>query len=894
MFNSAEKFSNMFMFSFNCFSVINDVLLRELRLKQVGIIYSHALYNQIIKRLTNSFVGKMLKSSYLFEVALTLDWDYDGFPLSLKRLYAQNTISQMIALINRIREIAYRSTEKKTLACNATIKFKLGKSVRIYNNINFLNLVRSLYLNKVFFRQLKGAVAGGKIETKVSLPSQANPNFRAYRSGRILLAFELSLHLTSNRCFTTHIDNKSTYIDKSLTKDIKSQFNSKQWITIKQKKLLIKYIENCQIHLSALSINKDSSKRIFYFMELLLNSLLFQVYAVEILSANKGSKSAGIDGKVLKTTSESKLEFLQELKNFRNRKPLPLKRVYTSKENGEKRPISIPSITDCLVQQLFVLVLDPLIEANSDVHSYGFRKGRSPVMAIGDIQKNLQSKLRKGSRNLEPVFIWDAVIKKCFDSINHYWLLKNAPFPPKYKYILKNWLKLGHIEFETNVELTNDTGILQGGIISPLLMNFTLNGMEDLINNEIVKYQKVVPRSRLKGSSKDETKLHFFHKLSDGNFKERQISCRFFRYAEDFIIICSSSRLLSSIQIITKEFLQQRGLEIHSNKSRTFLLKINQPCDFLGYTFVYFIRTKSIRNKLLHRNKKPEYRLHGRPRLSVHPSKSAIKSFKSRLKKLLKQNQNISAYRLIALLNPRIRGWTNYYSFSNAHGVLSSLRNWIYRRLSIWMKRKHPKSSRTWLNKHYFLMENLSKEHDLENNPEVIEYISKITSMKQVQQNKWNFYGITRKSAEGYTYKIPRINVMLWPTSIKEVAVATAFVPKKNLLTCSYYLNQNKWLKEREKLEFLHQNKENKLFSPLWKKDSGLCYLCKTSLADELASFENNTEIHHIISFAEGGSNQKFNLALTHKSCHKNWHQEYSIQASNKKENCTKNRQKFK
>ena len=218
-------------------------------------------------------------------------------------------------------------------------------------------------------------------------------------------------------------------------------------------------------------------------------------------------------------------------------------------------------------------------------------------MAIGDIQKNLQSKIRKGSRSLEPVFIWDADINKCFDSINHDWLLKNVPFPSKYKYILKNWLKLGHIEFKTNVELTNDTGIPQGGIISPLLMNFTLNGMEDLINNEIVEYQKVVPINRLKGSFKDETKLYLFHKLSDGNFKERQISWRFFRYAGDFIIICSSSRLLSSIQRITKEFLQQRGLEIHPSRSKTFLFKINQPFDFLSYTFVYLIRTKSIRRR---------------------------------------------------------------------------------------------------------------------------------------------------------------------------------------------------------------------------------------------------------------------------------------------------------
>lgn len=70
-------------------------------------------------------------------------------------------------LVNRIREIAYRGTEKKTLACNAIIKFKLGNPVKIYININFLSPVRSLYWNKIFFRQLKNVAAGGKIKTKV-------------------------------------------------------------------------------------------------------------------------------------------------------------------------------------------------------------------------------------------------------------------------------------------------------------------------------------------------------------------------------------------------------------------------------------------------------------------------------------------------------------------------------------------------------------------------------------------------------------------------------------------------------------------------------------------------------------------------------------------------------
>jgi hypothetical protein len=84
MFNNVEKFLNMFIFSINCLIARNDVSLRELRLKQVGIIKPHTLYNPIIKRPTYFLIGRMLKSSYSFEAALTLDWDYDGFPVNLK------------------------------------------------------------------------------------------------------------------------------------------------------------------------------------------------------------------------------------------------------------------------------------------------------------------------------------------------------------------------------------------------------------------------------------------------------------------------------------------------------------------------------------------------------------------------------------------------------------------------------------------------------------------------------------------------------------------------------------------------------------------------------------------------------------------------------------------
>jgi len=348
----------------------------------------------------------MLKSSYSIEAALTLDWNYNSFFQNSKRLYAQNMVSQITMLINRIKEIAYRSTEKKTLACNAIIKPKLGNLVRIYIYENFLNPARTLYLNKIPLKKLFNITAGGKIKTKAKSLFQSNLNSCVYRSGKNLLAFELSRnYLITKRFFTIRKNSKSDYIDKSLTDDIKSQLNSKKWITIKQKKLLIQHIEKCQTNLFALTTkNKSSMMKTFYVVEVLLNSLLFQVYTVEIFSANKSSKSVFIDCTTSNNKIQKKLVCLKKLRKFRKRKPLPLKIIYISKKSDEKRFISIPFIIDYLIQQLFILILNPIIEVNSDSHSYGSRKGRSPIMAIGDIQKNLQSKIRKGF-TLESTFV---------------------------------------------------------------------------------------------------------------------------------------------------------------------------------------------------------------------------------------------------------------------------------------------------------------------------------------------------------------------------------------------------------------------------------------------------------------------------------------------------------
>jgi RNA-directed DNA polymerase len=147
------------------------------------------------------------------------------------------------------------------------------------------------------------------------------------------------------------------------------------------------------------------SKKIKYYFEFYIHTLLFQIYAIESLAQNSGSKTCGIDGKILENNFISKFMLLQELKVFKNNKSLPLRRIYIPKVDHSMRPISIPTIKDRAVQQLFLLLLDPIIESHSDIYSFGFRKGRSQIMALGILQKGLQSKSVMDIRNIDTQYI---------------------------------------------------------------------------------------------------------------------------------------------------------------------------------------------------------------------------------------------------------------------------------------------------------------------------------------------------------------------------------------------------------------------------------------------------------------------------------------------------------
>ena len=200
---------------------------------------------------------------------------------------------------------------------------------------------------------------------------------------------------------------------------------------------------------------------------ILTTSFYAKCLAIKRVTDNKGGKTPGID-KVLWRTNRQKEKAIDLLKR-RGYKPQPLKRIHIPKKAGGKRPLSIPAMKDRAMQCLWHQALVPVAEERADPNAYGFRPKRSPQDAM-EACFNLLCRQRCSQ------WILEFDIHKCFDSIDHDWLLDNIPMD---KQILKKFLKAGFMESGQTFHSTQGTP--QGGIISPTLAIMALSGIEKAV-----------------------------------------------------------------------------------------------------------------------------------------------------------------------------------------------------------------------------------------------------------------------------------------------------------------------------------------------------------------------------------------------------------------------------
>lgn len=236
------------------------------------------------------------------------------------------------------------------------------------------------------------------------------------------------------------------------------------------------HVNRLQIRIAKATVKGDKNKvkRLQY---LLTHSFYAKAYAVKKVTSNKGKNTSGVDKK-LWSTPASKMKAVLAL-NDKFYRAKPLRRVFIEKKGkNKKRPLGIPTMYDRAMQTLYALALEPVAETTGDHISFGFRKGRSAKDACEQIFCVL-------ARKCSPTWILEGDIKGCFDNINHGWLQANIPMD---KRIMKQFLKSGFI-YEGNLFPT-DTGSPQGGAISSLYANMTLDGLEKLIQDKYHRNSK--------------------------------------------------------------------------------------------------------------------------------------------------------------------------------------------------------------------------------------------------------------------------------------------------------------------------------------------------------------------------------------------------------------------
>lgn len=370
--------------------------------------------------------------------------------------------------------------------------------------------------------------------------------------------------------------------------------------------------------------------------QILARSTSAKALAVRRVTENRGKRTPGIDGETWSTPAQ-KAEAITRLKR-KGYRPRPLRRVYIPKSRDKKRPLGIPTMTDRAMQALHLLTVEPIVETLADPNSYGFRKERGQADAIQQCFMVLRS-------SYSPQWILEADIKACFDQISHEWLLEKVPMD---KAILHKWLKAGYMEHGTLKP--TESGTPQGGIASPALANFTLDGLE----------------ARLR------------EKFSRSTSAGRQAKINLIRFADDFIITGSSKELLEEeVKPLVEQFLTERGLELSPEKTQ--VTHIEQGFDFLGQ------HIRKYKGKLI-----------------IKPASTSVKTFLEKVRHLIKTNRQASAGQLIRKLNPLIRGWTNYHRHVCSKRTYTKIDYAIFQALWRWAKRRHPRKSNRWIKQKYF------------------------------------------------------------------------------------------------------------------------------------------------------------------------------------------------
>jgi RNA-directed DNA polymerase len=443
---------------------------------------------------------------------------------------------------------------------------------------------------------------------------------------------------------------------------------------------------------------------------LLASSWFAKLLAVrKVAQENDGRKTPGIDG-VVSTSSQDRVRLLQDGLHLKGYHPLPVRRVFVSKANGKLRPLGIPTLKDRVMQHLVKLVLEPQWEAVFEPNSFGFRPGRSVHDAAAAVQDGLGAKnIDRPDRRTRCRWILDADIKSFFDEIEHSVIVSQVPI---FRKAITGWLKAG--VFTGEVYDATETGTPQGGVISPLLANIALHGMEDLFHEwSLVRGEKYLcetveifteapkgyrkckpanakislrgPTKPRKTSRREPPKIYGPYpdgtwrtlrlvsndqrtRTPPGSRKDRNLrDLRLIRYADDLVVLARSRRQLERVVLPRlRDFLAARGLRLSEEKTK--IVRATEGFDFVGRHFKRLSPTK----------------------LRVRPRRSSIRKHLETLSQLFR-NRALPVAVQIQKANAIIRGFCNHYRTDHSSKDFQRLTHWTLWTFCKWVSRRNQK-----------------------------------------------------------------------------------------------------------------------------------------------------------------------------------------------------------
>lgn len=386
------------------------------------------------------------------------------------------------------------------------------------------------------------------------------------------------------------------------------------------------------------------TKRVRNLQKLMLRSHANTLLSVRrVTERNAGRLTAGIDGQVILTARDKAQLVAWVHHQSPSWQAMPVKRVFIPKAGGKQRPLGIPVIVDRVLQARVVNALEPEWEARFEPRSYGFRPGRGCQDAIGAIYRVL-----KGP-NPQRRWILDADLAAAFDRIDHSALLAAlGTFPARG--LIEGWLKAGVVD-QGRFAATEE-GTPQGGVVSPLLLNIALHGMEQAAG---VRYWQA----------------------DTNGVRIARGSPVVIRYADDLVALCHSREQALEVKAALAEWLAPRGLSF--NEDKTQVVSIDDGFDFLGFNVRHY---------------------HGK--LLIKPAKAAVKRIRERLRAEMYALRGHNAATVLRKINPIVRGWSAYYRTVVSSNTFTRLDDYVWKLTYKWAKYGHPNKSRSWIISRYF------------------------------------------------------------------------------------------------------------------------------------------------------------------------------------------------